>query len=83
MNFIIRFCFLCLQFFYTSAFVREALHDLMTDAELNYYFQTDDRELIPDYEIVDLPVVLPVTEAVDIFGEEIEEIQYRFSAFER
>lgn len=79
----IRFCLLCLHFFYTSAFVNEALHDLMTEAELAYYFQTDDRKLIPEYEIVDLPVVLPVNEAVDFFGDEIEEIQYQFSAFQR
>lgn len=66
-----------------NTFVKEALHDVMNEAELAYYFQTNDRELIPDYEVVDLPVVLPVTETVDFFGDEIEEIQYSFSAFER
>lgn len=76
-------CFVCLHFIFTGAFVREALHDLMTEAELAYYFQTDSRDFIPDYEIVDLPVVLPVTEAVNFYGDEVEEIQYSFSAFQR
>lgn len=77
------FCLLCFHISRSSAFVQEALHELMTEAELAYYFETHDRDLIPDYEIVDLPVVLP-TEADDIFGEDdIEEIQYSFSAFER
>lgn len=76
-------CLLCSYFLLTGAFVKEALHDVMTDAELAYYFQTDNKDLIPDYEIVDLPVVLPVKEAVDFFGDEIEEIQYSFAAFQR
>lgn len=77
------FFLLCFYFIFSNAFVREALHDVMTEAELAYYFQTNDKDFIPDYEIVDLPVVLPVTEDVDAFGDEIEEIQYSFSAFER
>lgn len=81
--FLIRFCLLCLHFLFTGAFVKEALHDLMTEAELAYYFQTDSTDFIPDYEIVDLPVVLPVTEAVNFYGDEVEEIQYSFSVFQR
>lgn len=80
----LRFCLWFFQIFCASALARKSLHDLMTEAELAYYFETHDRDLIPDYEIVDLPVVLP-NEADDIFGDvdEFEEIQYSFSAFER
>lgn len=74
---------ICSHFLLADAFVTEALHDVMTEAELVYYFQTANKDFIPDYEVVDLPVVLPVTEAVNFFGDEIEEIQYSFSAFER
>lgn len=74
--------FLNLQYF-VNGFTREALHDIMTDAELAYYFQTGDKHSVADYEVVDLPVVLSVVEAVDYFGDDIEEINYSFSAFER
>lgn len=66
-----------------SAFVTEALHDYMTEPELAYYFQTADRSIIPDYEVVYLPIVLPVKEAISLFGDEDEEIDYNFSAFQR
>lgn len=79
---IVLVCFQNLQHF-TFGFIREALHDVMTDAELAYYFQTADKQSVSDYEVVDLPVVLPVVEAVDYFGDNIEEIMYSFSAFQR
>lgn len=68
---------------FVSSYVIEALHDYMTEPELAFYFQTADRSIIPDYEVVYLPVVLPVKEAVSIFGDEDEEIEYNFSAFQR
>ncbi|KAJ8935149.1 hypothetical protein NQ314_012967, partial [Rhamnusium bicolor] len=64
-------------------FAIEALHDFMTEPELAYYFQTADKSSIPDYEVVYLPVILPVREAIGLFGDEVEEIEYSFSAFQR
>ncbi|KAJ8925540.1 hypothetical protein NQ315_009380 [Exocentrus adspersus] len=71
-----------LQNVFIASFDIEALHDYMTEPELVYYFKTVDPSLIPDYEIVYLPVVLPVKEAIRVFGEEDEEIDYKFSAFQ-
>lgn len=68
---------------FSLAFSREALHDVMTEAELAYYFQTANKDLIPDYEVVDLPVVLPVTEVLDYLGDNVEEVDYSFLAFQR
>lgn len=68
---------------FVSSVVIEALHDYMTEPELAYYFQTADRSIIPDYEVVYLPLVLPVKEAISLFGDEDEEIEYNFSAFQR
>lgn len=79
-----RHIFICCGcFVFSGAYIREALHDVMNEAELAYYFQTDDRDMIPDYEIVDLPMVLPVSDAKDLLGGDPEEIQYRFSVFDR
>ncbi|XP_050498393.1 A disintegrin and metalloproteinase with thrombospondin motifs adt-1-like isoform X2 [Diabrotica virgifera virgifera] len=64
------------------SFPREALLDAMNEDELMYYFQTSDRAGIPEYEIVELPVVLSV-EAVDVYDGYDEEIDYSFLAFER
>ncbi|CAG9829104.1 unnamed protein product [Diabrotica balteata] len=64
------------------SFPREALLDAMNEDELMYYFQTSDRSGIPDYEIVELPVVLSV-EAVDAYDGYDEEIDYSFLAFQR
>ncbi|KAG5886065.1 hypothetical protein JTB14_009513 [Gonioctena quinquepunctata] len=61
----------------------EALHDVMNEAELAYYFQTVDKDMIPDYEVVDLPLVLPVTESIDLAKGNVEEIDYSFLAFQR
>ncbi|VEN34120.1 unnamed protein product [Callosobruchus maculatus] len=36
------------------------LHEIMTKNELEYYFQTSDVDLVPPYEIVDLPT-LPIS----------------------
>lgn len=68
---------------YSKAISKEALHDAMTEAEMAYYFQTADSNLIPEYELVELPLVLPVTEAVSSSGDNVEEIEYSFSAFQR
>lgn len=67
---------------FVSSFAIEALHDYMTEPELAYYFQTADRTIIPEYEVVYLPVVFPV-KAISLFGDEDEEIEYNFSAFQR
>lgn len=69
------------QYFIAHSSAVESLHDLMTDDELAYYFQTENRNLVPDYEVVYLPVVLHVKEALG--QEQMEEIEYNFSAFQR
>ncbi|CAH1116620.1 unnamed protein product [Phaedon cochleariae] len=66
-----------------SVFPTEALHRVMTEDELAYYFQTADENLIPEYELVDLPLVLPVKEALESGGGDVEEIDYNFHAFQR
>ncbi|XP_018574479.1 A disintegrin and metalloproteinase with thrombospondin motifs adt-2-like [Anoplophora glabripennis] len=68
---------------FVNTLLLEALHDYMTEPELAYYFQTADRSIIPDYEVIYLPLVLPVKEASSVFGDEDEEIEYNFSAFQR
>lgn len=54
----------------------------MTDPELVYYFNTANRNSIPDYEIVYLPVAFPLREAVSENGEVFENM-FEFTAFGR
>lgn len=59
----------------------EALHEYMTESELAYIFNTNERSAVAEYEIAYLPV-FKIREAV---GENEEEssIHYGFSAFGR
>lgn len=59
----------------------ESLHEHMTESELAYIFNTNERQAILEYEIVYLPV-FKIREAV---GENEEEnsFPYGFSAFGR
>ncbi|KAL3288423.1 hypothetical protein HHI36_002869, partial [Cryptolaemus montrouzieri] len=65
-----------------QCFVLDTLHDHMTEPELAYYFQNDDKFQIPKYEIVYLPKALSVNEADESESGE-ETIEYNFSAFEQ
>lgn len=76
----ITFIVFSLPLFVNGASI-EALHDLMTDDELAYYFRSEDRTSIPAYDVVYLPIVLHVKEALDEEGS--EEIEYNFEAFQR
>lgn len=60
----------------------EAIHEYMNEPELAFYFQTSDASAVPDYELVYMPLVVPVREAIGEF-EQPEEIDYSFSAFKR
>lgn len=59
----------------------ESLHEHMTESELAYIFNTNDRHSVLEYEIVYLPV-FKIREAI---GEDEEEssVRYGFSAFGR
>ncbi|XP_030758814.1 uncharacterized protein LOC115884396 [Sitophilus oryzae] len=58
------------------------LNDAMSEHDLAYYFQTTDRDAIPDYEVVHLPVEELVKD--DLKEENDDEgIEYSFSAFQR
>lgn len=60
----------------------EALHEYMTEPELAYYFNAGDKSSVPDYEIVYLPAVVPIREAISESGE-AGEVNYFFKAFGR
>lgn len=71
MKSIIVLLFVC--FHQISSFPREAIHDEMTDFELEYYFQTNDKARLPDYEVINLPLATVTDESID----------YNFGAFNR
>ncbi|CAH1114535.1 unnamed protein product, partial [Psylliodes chrysocephalus] len=68
----------------SEAIFKEALYDAMTEEELHFYFQTADRDNIPEYEIVELPIVLPIEQSMNEDGKDnIEVFDYSFYAFQR
>lgn len=75
----------CLPLIFPSeAIFKEDLYDAMTEEELHFYFQTADRDNIPEYEIVELPIVLPIEQSMNEDGKDnIEVFDYSFYAFQR
>lgn len=59
----------------------KSLHEYMTESELAYIFNTDEKRSVSEYEIVYLPV-FKLREAVGE-GEEENSVNYGFSAFGR
>ncbi|EFA07053.2 A disintegrin and metalloproteinase with thrombospondin motifs adt-1 [Tribolium castaneum] len=57
-----------------EGFSIEALHNEMTEDELAYYFQTDDKSSVPEYEVIYLPQMAPI---------ETDSFSYNFDAFQR
>lgn len=60
---------------------KEALHEYLSEPELAYIFNTNERNAVSDYEIV----YLPFFKATEAIGENNEEsiVNYAFSAFGR
>lgn len=71
MNSVIVLLVVC--FHQILSFSREAIHAEMTDPELEYYFQTNDKAKLPDYEVINLPLATVTDESID----------YNFGAFNR
>lgn len=62
------------------------IHNFMDENELRYYFGTDSLQVLPEYEIVDLPENLwNVRENIisDDFGGSIGEKNVSFEVFKR
>lgn len=59
----------------------EALHEYMTESELAYIFNTNERSNVAEYEIAYLPV-FKIREAIGE-NEDGSSVDYDFSAFGR
>jgi hypothetical protein len=61
------------------------LHHFMDESELKYYFGTDEFDLLPEYDIFDVPSMIwnkkKISDSDTLRNEEHESI--KFSAFER
>ena len=75
MKMLVGLCFVGLCVGLGEGFVIEALHDHMTESELAYYFETGDKNAIPEYEVVNLP-------NVELSSDE-DTFHYEFDAFQR
>lgn len=78
--FALTFCF-CLVKLYDCYPSAEALHESMTESELAYIFNTNDKSNVAEYEVVYLPV-FKIRESVSE-GNEEGSIDYELSAFGR
>lgn len=63
-----------------TAFYIGNLPEYMTRAELAYYFNAEDSNALPDYDLIYLPADLSLKEA---FGDDNFENNFDFTAFGR